>query len=769
MTTLDQAVEQMRSNGMPEFPGGLPRVNTPRIIRYGPKNKAWYRLHEFVGRTGQRYIAGAYGMWGALDPTKIEADWTGFDEADRARIEREQAALEQRERDKRERLAKAAALRGKQQYRHALDIGPCPYLDRKGVRLAKPLKVMPDGTLVVPMWRYEGEQRHALGVQKILPDGTKRFNKGADQRGACCVFGTLKDGAPIVLTEGVATGLSIREAEPSRAVVCAFNAGNLQPVAELLRSRFPASPIVLAADDDWRTVCDKHQREGRAEPMAWGDPERPTWCHCLPGRFYAERVAEGVPNVRVVLPDFGTFPREPGDTDFNDLHRLAGLDAVRAQLAECSASAPKAGAKREKKKAPPPADPSLLDAWTLIRSSDMLFDRTINRLVRVSHARLDRGDGLVKWWLAHPERKSVWAHDVVFEPAGCEAHQLNLFRGFERKPDASRPCARLLELLQTLCGEADQDQAPLTDWVLRWLAYPLQHPGAKMQTALVFHGDEGTGKNLFFGTVREIYGSYGGIVTQSELESDFNAWASQKLFLIANEVVSRMELRHQTGRLKNLITEATININEKMLPLREEGNHIQFVFLSNETQPLILGPNDRRYVVIQTPPPRPKPFYASVREEIDAGGVEGLYAYLMALDLGDFSEHADAPLTDAKVALQELGMNSAQTFAAAWRDGLLEWPFVAARSQDVYRGYQRWCARSGERMPMSLTRFSAEVAAFLKVRKQVAWLNEAGRRKQATVFLVGTPVADKTFEAWLSGEVLTFSDALRAADNGDHA
>ena len=35
-------------------------------------------------------------------------------------------------------------------------------------------------------------------------------------------------------------------------------------------------------------------------------------------------------------------------------------------------------------------------------------------------------------------------------------------------------------------------------WVLKWLAYPIQHPGAKMRTALVLHGPQGTGKNMFF-------------------------------------------------------------------------------------------------------------------------------------------------------------------------------------------------------------------------------------------------------------------------------
>ncbi|MEA3278873.1 MAG: hypothetical protein U9Q81_26985, partial [Pseudomonadota bacterium] len=72
------------------------------------------------------------------------------------------------------------------------------------------------------------------------------------------------------------------------------------------------------------------------------------------------------------------------------------------------------------------------------------------------------------------------------------ATTVNLFRGWPVVPREGR-CERLLELLYYLCGESDN----VFDWVLRWTAYPLQHPGAKMRTAILMHGPEGTGKNTF--------------------------------------------------------------------------------------------------------------------------------------------------------------------------------------------------------------------------------------------------------------------------------
>ena len=110
-----------------------------------------------------------------------------------------------------------------------------------------------------------------------------------------------------MIAEGFATGASIHEAT-GHAVAVAFNAGNLKAVAQALRAKFPTLRLIVAADDDWKTDDNPGMTKAREATKAIGG------LLAVP-RFPADR------------PD--------GATDFNDLARLAGLEAVR----ECIGSA----------------------------------------------------------------------------------------------------------------------------------------------------------------------------------------------------------------------------------------------------------------------------------------------------------------------------------------------------------------------------------------------------------------------------------------------
>ena len=87
-------------------------------------------------------------------------------------------------------------------------------------------------------------------------------------------------------------------------------------------------------------------------------------------------------------------------------------------------------------------------------------------------------------------------------------------------------CEYLVDLLRYMCAKESKPEE-LFQWVIRWLAYPIQHPGAKMQTTIVVHGPQGTGKNMFFEAIMGIYGRYGRIIDQSAIEDKFNDWASR--------------------------------------------------------------------------------------------------------------------------------------------------------------------------------------------------------------------------------------------------
>lgn len=124
--------------------------------------------------------------------------------------------------------------------------GGHPYLESHGLDMAgcSGLRVDDKGWLVVPALR----ERNLMTVQRISPDGGKRFWPGAPVKGASYVV--ERPGASItVLCEGLATGLAIFSAAPLTRILVAFNSGNLKEVS------IPrAGMLTIAADNDWKTA-----------------------------------------------------------------------------------------------------------------------------------------------------------------------------------------------------------------------------------------------------------------------------------------------------------------------------------------------------------------------------------------------------------------------------------------------------------------------------------------------------------------------------------
>lgn len=120
------------------------------------------------------------------------------------------------------------------------------------------------GQLVIPMRDVEGAL-HSL--QFIGADGRKTFLTGGRKRGCYYAIGRPDDA--LCICEGYATGATIFQ-ETGHATAVAFDAGNLQPVAEALRRKFPALTLVIAADDDSETVGNPGVTAARVAARATG-------------------------------------------------------------------------------------------------------------------------------------------------------------------------------------------------------------------------------------------------------------------------------------------------------------------------------------------------------------------------------------------------------------------------------------------------------------------------------------------------------------------
>lgn len=269
-------------------------------------------LHRFASNGKRGDLSGWYVLHSDGIPAGRFGDWrSGLSQTWCADIGRELSAKEKAaHRDKveamrRERKAEEmrrhddARQKSQETWWRAGAVLDHPYLKRKGVK-GYGLRML-DKSLIVPL-RDTGAIMHSLQI--IGQDGRKLFLSGGRIKG--CYFGIGKPNGVLCIAEGYATGASIHEAT-GYAVAVGFYAGNLLHVANAIRSRFPDTHIIVCADDDYLTAGN-------------------------PGLTKARVAAHAVGGI-VAVPDFG-HDRPQGATDFNDLHRARGLEAVSAVIAE---------------------------------------------------------------------------------------------------------------------------------------------------------------------------------------------------------------------------------------------------------------------------------------------------------------------------------------------------------------------------------------------------------------------------------------------------
>lgn len=470
---------------------------------------------------------------------------------------------------------------------------------------------------------------------------------------------------------------------------------------------------------------------------------------------------------------------------------LADAAASKAQAPAAGANAPDPGAggdkaasggkaAKEGKKAGKTIDWGkfnyLVENFALIYGTDTVWDggeRLIMKLANMAHA---HGSDLVKMWKSSPQRRTVRQEDVVFDPTGKADPErtINLFDGIamQAKEGPVTPIMELIRYLTSRASDNADDCDAIMHWLMCWLAYPLQHVGAKLRTAVVMHGDEGAGKNFLFDTVAAIYGKYGALVGQDELEDKFNDWRSCKLFVVGDEVSSRQELVHNKNRLKALITSPTVQINPKNLPRREESNHMNVVFLSNEITPLALDNSDRRYLVIYTPRAKDFEFYRALGRWRDAGGTEAFYHFLLTYPLDGFDPYAPAPQTAAKRDLIDINRKSPELFWFAWSTGEIDLPYEPCSVSQGYRAYLKWCQRTGDRFPLKQNLFTRMLLRISEsedrpVREKVmAPRNELGVKKSERMLLTLDP-PDHEQGVWATECRDAFEKALQKYIGGD--
>ena len=797
-------IEQLQSHGLKV---ASLEVDTSKPVRTyvedDREKRGWYWLTSYRGAGhDESVIVGSFGIWRGTDPgtQKVQLSKQAALTPDQKKaIQKRHRETAKRAKAMREAEAKRAGQRAAKAWAAYVPPGDSAadstYLQRKGIG-AHGIRFDPHGhgTIAIPM-SDAGGQVHGLQVirsRKGAKLEKQYWPKGLSTVGRYHMIGSPVAGGLVLVAEGYATAATLHEATGLPAAV-AFDANNLMPVSEALRQAYGAIRVLVCGDDDYRQKCRSCQTptEVAHEHCAHcGEPHGRT----NPGRDAAEAAAFAVSGWWV-LP---RFPSDRGGkklTDFNDLQQVpdGGQALVRAQVEEALRAAgwpiqsttPRVGTPAEGRGGRRSAQ-SVMGLDDLVErflpiddgTGKYVFDTWTNRLAHkdqmLALLPADAKQADIKRHPVWMRRGAFYLDEVGFDPSCADPDvSLNTWQGWPMEP-VEGSCECILEMLEYLCSN-EENATEVYHWLLCWMAYPLQHPGAKMSSAVIMHGPQGTGKSAVFQTLAQIYGDYSTVLDQRGLEDRFNSdWAESKLFILAEEVVTRAEMWHIKNELKELVTGQWIRVNPKHTAAYRQKNQINMVYLSNEGQPLPIDNDDRRHLVVWTPPQLPESWYDKLWYEIENGGVAAFYHYLLHVDLSGWHPKKRPPMTRAKQELVQLSKPSEQRFVEDWMAGDLPVPFGPCTSADLYTMYQRWCRANGVRFPRESHQFLGYIKRLDGWACQRQWVYETfhcnGNPRQRRLIMPPQTTlreyggmewpSDKTKAQWLTTCYLSFQNGL---------
>ena len=252
-------------------------------------------------------------------------------------------------------------------------------------------------------------------------------------------------------------------------------------------------------------------------------------------------------------------------------------------------------------------------------------------------------------WSKWPERRKYFdigyfpGDEPVVESEGVD--KINTWNGYKVEPRKGtvKPFLDLLDYL--FDGEP-----VLRAWFVKWLAYPLQHPGEKVLTAvLLVSRRQGIGKSFVGYIMGEIYGDNFNVVSQDELTSTYNDWVVSKQFILGEEITGNNS-RREADRIKNMLTREKLNVSIKYQPGYVMNDCANYLFTSNHVDALFLDDYDRRTVVHEiTAKPKSDDWYARIDKWRQSDkGPPALFDYLLNVELGNFNPKSPAPDSAAK-------------------------------------------------------------------------------------------------------------------------
>jgi len=218
------------------------------------------------------------------------------------------------------------------------------------------------------------------------------------------------------------------------------------------------------------------------------------------------------------------------------------------------------------------------------------------------------------------------------------------------------------------------------EYILKWTAWCLQNPGTPAITAVIFRGEQGTGKGMYARALVDMFGRHGLQVSSlGAVIGKFNYHLRDVCLLYLDEALAPDD-RAGAGKLKSMLSEKSINIEGKGVNAKNTVNHLKFIGTTNETWSANVDANDRRYAIFDVNLNLPnilqgkfsvfKEYFDWIHKELGPDNLGAMLYELINMKLGDWKPSECIPKTEVRAEMQNLSRNPFTNVLENKLDGL---------------------------------------------------------------------------------------------------
>lgn len=325
-------------------------------------------------------------------------------------------------------------------------------------------------------------------------------------------------------------------------------------------------------------------------------------------------------------------------------------------------------------------------------------------------------DNFIHAWLVNNPKQRCY-DDIGVYPDGlaCPANVFNMWRKFPMEyitefEHKEEELNIVLNHIKVLCGHNEE----VYDYFIKWIAQMIQYPAVKSICPTLI-SQQGAGK----GTLMKLFGSMLGSAKVFETTTpsrdvwgDFNGRMCNTFLINLNEL-SKKETVECEGKIKGLITDPKLTINNKGVNQYDIMSFHRFIITTNNYEPINTSNDDRRNLIIRSSDEKcgDKEYFTTLHSILeDVNVVKTCYEYFKSVPDMDKFNTLPIPQTEHQTHLKKLSQNPIELWLEAFALQNFDKEQVELLGVDACKLFKEWCCQNDMKYEIDAKKFGVRLS-----------------------------------------------------------